>query len=1063
MEQATQSNVPDELLDQLRQGNVLLFVGEGVNRGMAGERGLPSSAELAAELAQRCQNPPHDPPLTLPRVAMVYEHEKDRAALFSFLREKLGEKALTPLRAHQLMCKLPVPVIVTTTYDDLIERAHRLAEVPYVSQIRSQDVPHTDRQKRQLIWLLGRLDRVESLAVTEDDLAVLDEQRSLSDILRAELAQRTWLILGYDLSAEWFRRFYAGVMRRLDHQGRRAYFYGECPSSDMVAWCQLYNIQILTPDLTTFLFELSSLLGEGSDKKQPPVPFPDRPYKGLKPFAAADQPFFFGRERETPHLSDLVRAHRLVILYGASGTGKTSLIQAGLVPWLERDQPPYTVVTARALGDPIQAIRVAVTNRAAPDEKLPAGRSLVDFLAAAARLFHSTLVLVLDQFEELYVQSSPELRAQFRDELAQVIQARDLPVKLVLSLREEWLAALGEFESAVPNLYDARFRLTPLDREAARAAIEKPVVPFGIRFEATLVDRLLDDLGGGTMLPLPVQLVCDTLYSNLLEGQREITLAAYQSLNGARGILGHFLRDELERVPSNQRELAQHILEQLVSSQGTKIAKTAAKLGQALEVDTEQVQPVLDLLAGRLLNVLSPEGGAPLYELAHEYLVGEIRLSPDVLARKQAEELLAQGVDNWKRLGTLLGADALAIIDAQRISLHPGADELEFLLRSAVQHGRETDYWVKRLQPDSINALVQRLRQDLKSKQKVKSQAHALLWALRRYLPRSLVVPVYGRQLSKQTPFLAGRLTLLVALATGVLLVLNPQPIDTGWPVMTSLDKLSQSPSGVRVVAADLANPDVVYAADQTGGGLYQSLNGGLKWFNVANGPLREMTVNGIAAVGQQVYVTAPDGVYVSRDQAVQWLHGAPLPGLRNGQEPQAIAVNPHDPLQAYAGVSHVGVFATADGGQTWLQVESLEIGAQSIRAIATDGQHVVVALEHEMQISRNAGQTWTSFVMQPALPETVQGLAMPGQTDDLYLALGINGIGIASIQSGQWGKWEQSPSPALNLSAISVSLDKAQYAVSPRGLLCHRRWYVYQREWWLRRLGLETPCHFGA
>jgi hypothetical protein len=122
-------SIPIELLEQFERGrgNVLLFVGEGINRGV-----LPSAAELAQELAERC-NYPVDEPLTLPRVAGFYELTRnDRQGLIRFLRDRLELAGSALPRAHKLVARLQPRVIVTTCYDRLLERALREAGVSFV-------------------------------------------------------------------------------------------------------------------------------------------------------------------------------------------------------------------------------------------------------------------------------------------------------------------------------------------------------------------------------------------------------------------------------------------------------------------------------------------------------------------------------------------------------------------------------------------------------------------------------------------------------------------------------------------------------------------------------------------------------------------------------------------------------------------------------------------------------------------------------------------------------------------------------------------------------------------
>lgn len=766
--------IPVDLLEQLERGNVLILIGEGLSRDT-----LPSSAKLSKELAERFDYPSGEQS-SLPRVAYSYLRKHDRAELVKFLRERLWDHRLPPSRAHRLLCQLPISIIVTTTHDDLLERAHHEASVPYVTVVKDQDVPYTERQKRLLIWLLGRLDQPESLVLTEAERETFfDDNHSLSDILCAELAQHTWLILGFDVQEAWFRRFYTRVVRQLDHHHRPAYLYGDVASDYVREWAKEHNIEILSPDVTAFLERLVQVLS-GRKKvlvTQPEEPPPMCPYKGLNPFTADDRRIFFGRDRETQRLFDLVRAHRLVSLYGSSGTGKTSLIQAGLVPLLKGEFPTYTTVVVRTMGDLVQAIRASVGEKVALNDTLPISDRLVDYLAAAAEASHARLVLVLDQFEQFFVQcSSLERRREFYAELSAIVENRTVPVKIVLVLREEWLAALGELEPIIPSIYDVRLRLVSLDQEAARAAIEKPVEPFGIRFDSLLTDRLLNDLGTEAVLPPQVQLVCEALYRSLSPDQREMTLEHYRELGEARGILGRFLTDELDRVPENHRTLARATLEELVSSHGTKAVKTLAELEHSLEVSRGKLQPILNTLDGRLLRAIPRGEEEPIYELAHEYLIEEIHLSPEAVVRKQAEELIAQGVDNWKRLRTMLGKDAFALIDQQREVVHLRPEDQELLLRSAIQHKHNVSYWARRMDADRREALIEQLLSDFdRAEPSLKRQATEALWALKRYLSGSAWVRVTWALIRQQAPVMIKKyaLPIGIVLLVGVLLTVG--------------------------------------------------------------------------------------------------------------------------------------------------------------------------------------------------------------------------------------------------------------------------------------------------
>jgi sulfatase modifying factor 1 len=193
-------------------------------------------------------------------------------------------------------------------------------------------------------------------------------------------------------------------------------------------------------------------------------------------------------------------------------------------------------------------------------------------------------------------------------------------------------------------------------------------------------------------------------------------------------------------------------------------------LERSLGVRVDELQPILSALTGRLLRVVPREGAEQVYELAHEYLVAEIHLSAEALARKQAEELITQGVDNWKRLGTLLGKDTLALIDERLEVVHPSLDAQELLLRSAIQHRRDVSYWAERMDANWRAALIQQLLADFDGPEcPAREQATEALWALKRYLAWSVCVRVAWALAQQQSSAMIKR----YALPVGFVLLLG--------------------------------------------------------------------------------------------------------------------------------------------------------------------------------------------------------------------------------------------------------------------------------------------------
>jgi hypothetical protein len=703
-------SIPIELLEQFEHGNVLLFVGEGIKRGA-----LSSSAELAKELAARCDYPPEEP-LTLPRVAGYYEMTRGRRGLIQFLRDRLDRPALGPLRAHELAVQLRPRVIVTSCYDRLLERALQEAGTPYIAVVGNAEIAYAEESKVLLVWLWGVFDQPDSIIVTEDDRRLfLEDRANLSDVLRAELARRTWLFVGFDAEDDWFRGFYDSVSRGLDRHRQRACIVGAAPGAYTRAWWEKRSAEILGAEVEPFLVALTDQLAARARPEIPalrpvithaePRPLPEEPYKALVSYEAKDRAMFFGRDREIEELTALIHAHRLVLLYGASGVGKTSLLHAGVILRLEEAEPGYTVFSVRALSDPVAAICAAL-RRQWPDLELPpSDTSLVDFLAAATCVSGRPLVLVIDQFEEFFIRLSPELRAEFIAELGALHDARTLPVKVVLSLREDYLASVSELENRIPEVFRTRMRLLFLTREEAHDAIICPVEALGYSYEPSLVEQLLDDLEREGVMPPQLQLVCNALFHRArADGRKTLTIADYEALDGAQGVLRGYLDEELRYLPAEEQALARDLLEELVTSERTKKVETLTELRTALDTDPAILDAVVEkLVRARLLRTLEREDGEIAYELAHEYLIREISLGAEAQARKAAEELLTQELNNWRRYGTSMSADHLHFIAPYVGKLALSDEAWGLLLRSALDYNYDVTFWIDR-RPDPHRA-----------------------------------------------------------------------------------------------------------------------------------------------------------------------------------------------------------------------------------------------------------------------------------------------------------------------------------------------------------------------
>jgi formylglycine-generating enzyme required for sulfatase activity len=430
---------------------------------------------------------------------------------------------------------------------------------------------------------------------------------------------------------------------------------------------------------------------------------PDRPYKFLYAFEVEDADVFFGRDAASEDPYQTLLEDRLTVLHARSGAGKTSLLNAGLSPRLicEGRLPVY----ARSYEDPVLAIKRAIASPSLGPwpEPLPE-LTLHEFLGlACAHLSRQTqeLVIVLDQFEEFFVfWSERDHRRPFVDALADCYDDKALPVRFIIALRKDYYSDLADFQERIPTILYNEYRLDTMTRQEAQATVIGPVAKLNrpVAYEQDLLDTLLDDLARGGMELPHLQIICTRLYEALAEGETAITLASYKELGRAEGVLGGYLNDVLDRLPGRGGAIAKEVLKELVSSEATKRVLSYGNLAARVEAEGDELGGVLARLVHARLLRRDEVAGEITYEMAHEYLIEEIKEWIDLadLEFKRVEELLVREVANWRVHGTLIPKDRLELLYAQRERFRGLDDEAwECILRSAVQADFAVEDWAK--------------------------------------------------------------------------------------------------------------------------------------------------------------------------------------------------------------------------------------------------------------------------------------------------------------------------------------------------------------------------------
>jgi hypothetical protein len=270
------------------------------------------------------------------------------------------------------------------------------------------------------------------------------------------------------------------------------------------------------------------------------------PYRLLEPFEERDCDYFFGRDHDVVALSELVHRHQMVILFGESGVGKTSLLNAGLSPLLEKEG--WIIVSTRCLDNPVQNIRNQVLRNIrnagvekAKLEMLQHEKGFDSFLFQLANLANVQelkLLIVLDQMEELFTLCGDRTRKDFEKGLTSLLTLHVAKGKLTIlfSLRSDYLGNLRSWarqNHALDSVFswDGLHWIGRFSRESAIQAIVNPARKVGATYEKALIERLISDLlqlGNGLVYQPYLQIVCFTLFDQARKkntGHKELEIS----------------------------------------------------------------------------------------------------------------------------------------------------------------------------------------------------------------------------------------------------------------------------------------------------------------------------------------------------------------------------------------------------------------------------------------------------------------------------------------------------------------------------------------------------------
>ncbi len=490
---------------------------------------------------------------------------------------------------------------------------------------------------------LRRLDAMEALAAALVEAGALDRAGGLArevttaDPLRERAVAVSMLALYRSGRQAEALRTYAALRRRLADE------LGADPSTEL----QLLHERMLLHDGSLLLVED---VGSRADRAR-------NPYKGLRSFGEGDAPDFHGREVVVADIVErLGSGVPLVALVGPSGSGKSSLLAAGLLPALRA-----------VAGGVLDGVRIVAPDR---DAIQTGGLEAVLDDVAATR---DRVVLVLDQFEELF---SLEDRVADRllDRLCALLSDRADAVQVVLALRADHYDRPLRHPGFAALFGEGVLTLLPMHPDELERAIAAPAARVGARVEHALLAALVaDSTAGPAVLPL-LQFVLTELFDHRTGG--ELTLADYRSIGGLRGALAREAEALRERIgPGRERLLAQLVLRMVRVDRAGRVGRRVvpvAELTRLVGVDTVAVGDVLGRLNElRLVTYEWGSGAGGTVEMSHEALVDAWPWLQDLVTRHSValrrHAALAAAVAEWEDAGRdpgyLLNGPRLAEID----------------------------------------------------------------------------------------------------------------------------------------------------------------------------------------------------------------------------------------------------------------------------------------------------------------------------------------------------------------------------------------------------------------
>ena len=378
---------------------------------------------------------------------------------------------------------------------------------------------------------------------------------------------------------------------------------------------------------------------------------PENPYLGLQAFESEQATYFGGREKAVRALLDHLTENRFLAIIGASGSGKSSLVKAGLLPELQGDRIPgsrdWRVEFFRVgqQADPAHALAEMLAQN--HEQQADPAHALAEMLAQnhEQQLFSASedwvkgewdtempaqnheqqlFLLFIDQFEELFTLCPDEIeRQQVIEAIAQAATDPNSPARIILAIRGDFLDRLAQYPAAAALLnrstQPSTYIVSPLTLPELEEAIEKPAAQHGVTFEPGLVAQIASDVQGQAGALPQLQYALRELWQECIQGEgRQLTLECYEEIGGVEGALQKRAEALYATFSPSEQGFIQRLMLDMVESAETEQPTRrpiAWKRVQEISGSVQSQEVVKTLTTERLL--VADERGL---QVAHEAL-----------------------------------------------------------------------------------------------------------------------------------------------------------------------------------------------------------------------------------------------------------------------------------------------------------------------------------------------------------------------------------------------------------------------------------------------------------